>query len=146
MGGLAAVTPRLAGAFLVVALASVGLPGLNHFVGEFLVIVGAFAFNHVFAALAATGVVLSVIYLLWAYQRMMHGPLRAPIAGGAADRDDLTPPTRIRPDLRRIELALLLPLIAAMILIGVYPRPFLDRINPATAKATTVHAVAPRAP
>src|SRR5439155_3760843 len=101
--------------FLVVALASIGLPGLNHFVGEWLVLLGSFAFNRVFAALAATGIVLSAIYLLWAYQRMMHGPLRAPIAGGATDDDgngaDLPPPTRIRPDLRRFELALLVPLI-----------------------------------
>ena len=140
MGGMSAVTPRLAGVFLLVALASVGLPGLNHFVGEWLVILGTFAFNNVFAALAATGVVLSAIYLLWAYQRMMHGPLRAPIAGGAHAEDEgrgLPPPTRIRPDLRRFELALLVPLIALMVVIGVYPKPFLDRINPATARATT---------
>src|SRR5437588_3961371 len=88
MGGMQTVTPRLAGVFLLVALASVGLPGLNHFVGEWLVILGTFAFNNVFAALAATGVVLSAIYLLWAYQRMMHGPLRAPIAGGAHAEDE----------------------------------------------------------
>ena len=147
---MAAVTPRLAGAFLVVALASIGLPGLNHFVGEFLVIVGTFSFNHAFAALAATGVVLSVIYLLWAYQRMMHGPLRAPIAGGAADDPDagrgLSPPTRIHPDLRRFEIGLLVPLIAAMIFIGVYPKPFLDRINPTTGRATAVHVVTSRGP
>jgi NADH-quinone oxidoreductase subunit M len=139
MGGMGSVAPRLAGVFLIVALASIGLPGLNHFVGEWLVILGSFAFNHLFAALAATGIVLSAIYLLWAYQRMMQGPLRAPIAGGAIDGNedgDLPPPTRIRPDLRRFELALLVPLIAMMVFIGVYPKPFLDRINPSTARAT----------
>ena len=129
----------------MVALASIGLPGLNHFVGEFLVIVGAFAFNHVFAAFAAVGVVLSVIYLLWAYQRMVHGPIRVPIAGGArADGDrGLPPPTRIRPDLRRWEIGLLVPLIAAMVFIGVYPRPVLDRINPATSRAVTISTQTP---
>ena len=146
MGGMGSVAPRLAGVFLIVALASIGLPGLNHFVGEWLVILGSFAFNHLFAALAATGIVLSAIYLLWAYQRMMQGPLRAPIAGGAIDGNedgDLPPPTRIRPDLRRFELALLVPLIAMMVFIGVYPKPFLDRINPSTCTAVAKAAPPP---
>ena len=70
MGGLAAVTPWLTGAFLFAVLASVGLPGLNNFVGEFLVILGSFAANKVFGSLAAVAGVLAAIYLLWSYQRM----------------------------------------------------------------------------
>jgi NADH-quinone oxidoreductase subunit M len=140
MGGMQTVTPRLAGAFLVVALASVGLPGLNHFVGEFLVIVGAFAFNHVFAAFAAVGVVLSVIYLLWAYQRMMHGPVPARLQERMVPAMGAVRVSPLRPDLRRWETALLVPLIAAMLFIGVYPKLFLDRINPATSRAITVTA------
>ena len=68
--------PWLTGAFLFAVLASVGLPGLNNFVGEFLVIVGTFAVNMWFGALAALAVVLAAIYLLWAYQRMAYGPVR----------------------------------------------------------------------
>ena len=143
MGGMQTVTPRLAGVFLLVALASVGLPGLNHFVGEFLVIVGAFAFNHVFAAFAAVGVVLSVIYLLWAYQRMMHGPVPAGLQERMVPAMGAARVSPLRPDLRRWEIGLLVPLVAMMIFIGVYPRPVLDRINPATARAVAVHAPAP---
>src|ERR687887_2291675 len=73
MGGLADVTPWLAGAFLVASLSSVGLPGLNNFVGEFLVLLGTLAGHPVLAAFAVTGVVLGAIYLLWAYQRTFHG-------------------------------------------------------------------------
>ena len=76
MGGLAVVMPWLTGAFLFAVFASVGLPGLNNFVGEFLVIVGTFAVNQWFGALAAIAVVLAAIYLLWSYQRMAYGPDR----------------------------------------------------------------------
>src|SRR5207247_9497006 len=77
-GGLAAVTPVYAGIFLIVALSSLGLPGLNGFVGEFLVILGAFARNRVWAVIAATGVIFAALYLLWAYQRVFHRPLELP--------------------------------------------------------------------
>src|SRR5439155_5998777 len=77
MGGLAAVTPWLAGAFLFTVFASAGLPGLNNFVGEFLVVLGSFATNRVFGSLAAVAVVLAAVYLLWSYQRMAHGPVHA---------------------------------------------------------------------
>ena len=76
MGGLASVMPWLTGAFLFAVFASVGLPGLNSFVGEFLVIVGTFAVNHWFGSIAAIAVVLAAIYLLWSYQRMAFGPVR----------------------------------------------------------------------
>ena len=129
MGGLGKVAPWLAGVFLVTALSSLGLPGLNNFVGEFLVILGTFAENRVYGAIAASGVVLAAIYLLWAYQRMAHGPVPERNA--------------VHPDLSLREGAILAPLLAAMLLIGVYPRPFLDRIEPTTN--AVVRQVAPPA-
>jgi len=120
LGGLGKVTPWLAGTFLFVALSSLGLPGLNNFVGEFLVLLGTFASNRAFGAIAAAGVVLAAIYLLWAYQRMMHGPL--PEEHGR------------HPDLSVREWAVLAPVMAAILVIGVYPRLLLDRINPTTTR------------
>ena len=76
MGGLASVMPWLLGAVPVRRARVVGLPGLNNFVGEFLVILGTFAVSHWFGSLAALAVILAAIYLLWAYQRMAHGPRR----------------------------------------------------------------------
>lgn len=127
MGGLAKVTPWLAGAFLFVALSSLGLPGLNNFVGEFLVLLGTFASNRALGAIAAAGVVLAAIYLLWAYQRMAHGP--APEGHSK------------HPDLSVREFAVLAPVVAAILVIGVYPKLLLDRINPTTANI--VQQVAP---
>ncbi|MGQ0669469.1 MAG: NADH-quinone oxidoreductase subunit M [Actinomycetota bacterium] len=127
MGGLAKVTPWLAGTFLFVALSSLGLPGLNNFVGEFLVILGTFASNRAFGAIAAAGVVLAAIYLLWAYQRMAHGPV--------PERHSKHPDLSVR------EFAVLAPVVAAILVIGVYPKLLLDRINPTTA--SIVQQVAP---
>jgi NADH-quinone oxidoreductase subunit M len=122
MGGLAQLTPRLATAFVILGLASMGLPGLNNFVGEFLVILGTFARNRVWGSVAAAGILLSAIYFLWAYQRAMHGPARQEHAA-----------TR---DLSRLEYAVVVPVIAAILFLGVYPKPVLDRINPTTCRAT----------
>jgi NADH-quinone oxidoreductase subunit M len=120
MGGLARAMPRLMGVFLFVALSSLGLPGLNNFVGEFLVILGTFARNRAFGAIAASAVVLSAIYLLWAYQRMAHGPVPERHAK--------------HPDLSIREYALIAPLIVAILVVGIYPRLLLDRINPTTTR------------
>jgi NADH-quinone oxidoreductase subunit M len=120
LGGLAGRLPVLAGFFLVVALSSLALPGLNGFVGEFLILVGTFVVSEPFAIAAATGVVLSAIYLLWAYQRAMHGELR--------------PEHRGHRDLSLREYAILVPVVAAIVAIGVYPKPFLDRIEPAAER------------
>jgi NADH-quinone oxidoreductase subunit M len=118
MGGLGRVTPLLAGAWLVVALSSLGLPGLNNFVGEFLVILGTFAENRLYGALAALGVILAAIYLLWSYQRVMHGPAPAEQEGHA--------------DLGIREKAILVPIVAAIVALGVFPRLLLDTIEPAS--------------
>jgi NADH-quinone oxidoreductase subunit M len=120
LGGLAGRLPVLAGFFLVVALSSLALPGLNGFVGEFLILVGTFVVSEPFAIAAATGVVLSAIYLLWAYQRAMHGEARAEHGSHR--------------DLSLREYAILVPVVAAIVAIGVYPKPFLDRIEPAAER------------
>ena len=112
-GGIAKVMPIYAAFFLIVMFSSVGLPGLNGFVGEFLILVGAFQVNVWYAALAATGVVLSAIYLLWMYQRAMNGPIT-----NDANKN--------LPDLSRREIALMVALVVFIVWIGVYPRTFLD--------------------
>jgi NADH-quinone oxidoreductase subunit M len=124
MGGLGETMPALAGVFLFVALSSVGLPGLNGFVGEFLVLLGTFVVSKPFAVAAVVAVVLAAIYLLWAYQRMMHGPV-------------VNEEHRLLPDLSRREYAILVPIMAAILFVGVFPQPLLDKIEPAAKKATT---------
>ena len=119
MGGLAKVTPWIAAAFLVATLSSIGLPGLNNFVGEFLVIVGAFGTDRVLGAVAVSGVVLAAIYMLWAYQRAFQGP-------GSERRERLA-------DLVPREIAAVVPVVAVMLALGVYPKLVLDRINPSSA-------------
>jgi NADH-quinone oxidoreductase subunit M len=116
-GGLAASVPVLAGVFLFVALSSLGLPALNGFVGEFLVLLGTFEAYRWWVVPAAFGIVLAAIYLLWAYQRVFHGELKAPENRSLRDLD-----------LR--ELAMLTPIIVLIVVIGVYPKPFLERIEP----------------
>ena len=120
MGGLASVTPWLAGVFLFVALSSVGLPGLNNFVGEFLVILGTLGTNVVYGSIAATAVVLAAIYLLWAYQRMAQGPV---------------PEThRHHPDLSLREVVVLAPVLALILAFGIYPKVLTDRIDPTVTR------------
>jgi NADH-quinone oxidoreductase subunit M len=120
-GGLAGSVPILAGVFLLVSLASLGLPGLNGFVGEFLVLFGTFLGYRWWVVPAALGIVLAAIYMLWAYQRVFHGPVTSE-------------ENRNLPDLRPREIAALAPLVALIVAIGVYPKPFLDRIEPTAEK------------
>jgi NADH-quinone oxidoreductase subunit M len=132
-GGIAAVAPVYSGVFLIVALSSLGLPGLNGFVGEFLILLGSFGSNRVATVLAAGGVVGGALYLLWAYQRTFHGPVSSDAY-------------RVLKDLTPRERLVLAPLIALIVLIGVWPRPFLARIEPSVAKAiASVGAVQPKA-
>ena len=147
MGGLGARIPVLAGVFLFMALASMGLPGLNNFVSEFLVLLGTFASAEPYAVAAVTALVLAAIYLLWAYQRAFHG---VPAVAGAADEPSIAGDGHGRPapehhgglrDLRAVEYAILVPLIAAVLWLGVYPKPLLSRIEPATRR--TVECVRP---
>ena len=116
-GGLAHSAPVLASLFLVVTLSSIGLPGLNGFVGEVLILAGAFLRSHAAAAFAATGMILGAVYMLWMYQRVFLGRAEAPANAAMADLDFR-------------EKALLAPIILLMLWIGVYSGTFLDRTGP----------------
>jgi NADH-quinone oxidoreductase subunit M len=116
-GGVQKVAPLLAGLFLISGLASLSLPGLSTFVSEFLVLVGTFTRYKVAASFATAGIILAAIYILWMYQRTMTGPVQPQVAD--------------MPDLRPRELWAVGPLIALLIVFGVYPKPLLDLINPA---------------
>ena len=117
LGGLQKAAPVFAGVFTLVMLSSIGLPGLNGFVGEFLILVGAFVAHPWIAGVAASGVILAALYLLWAYQRVFHG---TPEGENAEMRD-----------LDMSEGLVLLPMLALIVFLGVYPKPMLERIEPA---------------
>ncbi len=130
-GGLKAVAPRLVAAFLLITLASIGLPGTNGFVGEFLILIGAFKGQfspdaQYYTAVAATGVILSAVYMLWMFQRVNYGPLTNPKNRGLRD---LSPR----------ELVVIVPICAMAIFMGVVPGVFLRPMEPAVRK--TVQAV-----
>src|SRR6185503_10296582 len=120
-GGIARVVPMFAAALTFVSLSSIGLPGTNGFVGEFLVLVGSFKTYPGLTILATTGVIFAAAYLLWAIQRILFNPLDKPENAHI-------------PDLNRRELAILIPLIAAIIWLGVYPAPVLRRMEGSAAK------------
>ena len=124
-GGLARQMPRFATVFMIVALSSLGLPGLNGFVGEFLILLGTFQENQVYAIIGATGVILAAVYLLWMYRRAMFGPL---------DKAE----NRNLPDLNLREWLVFVPLLVFIVWLGIYPYPFLIRIAPAVEKVVAV--------
>jgi NADH-quinone oxidoreductase subunit M len=109
--------PMYAALFLIAALSSMGLPALNGFIGEFMILLGvanSTAYGTIaYAVLAAVGIVLGAAYLLWLYQRVFWGPLD-------------NPENAKIPDVNRRELGMMLALIALMIWLGIYPKPFLD--------------------
>jgi NADH-quinone oxidoreductase subunit M len=113
-GGIARVVPLFAAMLTFVSLSSIGLPGTNGFVGEFLVLIGSFKTYPVLAVVSATGVIFAAAYLLWALQRILFNPLDKP------ENEHI-------PDLNKRELALLIPLVAVIIWLGVYPAPVLRR-------------------
>jgi NADH-quinone oxidoreductase subunit M len=119
-GGLKKVMPRLVAVFLVVTLSSIGLPGLNGFVGEFLILLGAFVWNPRFAAFAATGVILSATYMLWMFQRVNYGSVSEKNSG--------------LPDLKPREWALVVPIVAMAVLMGVLPNLFLRPMAPSVER------------
>jgi NADH-quinone oxidoreductase subunit M len=132
-GGVQKVAPLLAGTFLIAGLAGLSLPGLSTFVSEFLVLVGTFTRYEVAAGLATLGIILAAIYILWMYQRTMTGPVRPELAS--------------MPDLKARELWAVGPLIALIIVLGVYPKPVLDIINPAVNQTLVqVHSPDPTPP
>jgi NADH-quinone oxidoreductase subunit M len=120
-GGIARVVPIFSLVLTVVALSSIGLPGLNGFVGEFLVLLGSFTAFPWATGIATTGVIFAAAYLLWALQRMIFNRLD--------DREN-----EHLVDLTRRELAVMLPLLAGIVWLGLYPAPVLRRMEPATRR------------
>jgi NADH-quinone oxidoreductase subunit M len=120
-GGLKKIAPHLVAAFLLVTLASIGLPGLNGFVGEFLILLGAFRWDPRLAAFAATGVILSATYMLWMFQRVNYGPV--------TNEKNTT-----LADLQPREWAVIVPVIAVALLMGVVPSLFLRPIEPSVER------------
>lgn len=114
--GLQWSAPVMAGVFTVVMLASIGVPGLNGFVGEFLILSGTFIVHRWWAVAATVGIIIAALYLLWAYQQVFHGE--------PTERDRKTR------DLSWSERLIIAPLIIAIVFLGVYPKPVLERITP----------------
>jgi NADH-quinone oxidoreductase subunit M len=123
-GGVWKAAPKLGGIFLAVTFASIGLPGLSGFVGEFLSLLGAFVVHRPYAVISTTGVILAAVYMLWGFQRVFTG---VPEGENAQFRD-----------LDRRELACVVPLLALSLFLGVYPKPLLDRVEP-SVKAVVAH-------
>jgi NADH-quinone oxidoreductase subunit M len=120
-GGLTRVMPWYAVYFMIFTLSSIGLPPLNGFVGEFMILVGAFQANRLYAVLAATGVVLGAIYMLWMYQRVFYGEVTKEENKGLKD---LVPR----------EIAVFAPLILMVFVMGVYSKPIISRMEPSVNK------------
>ncbi|HZR25772.1 MAG TPA: NADH-quinone oxidoreductase subunit M [Vicinamibacterales bacterium] len=116
-GGLKRVVPHLVAAFLIITLSSIGLPGTNGFVGEFLILLGAFKSNPKMAAFAATGVILSATYMLWMFQRVNYGEV--------TKEENAT-----MPDLRPREWLVIVPILAMAIFMGIFPNVFLKPMEP----------------
>ncbi|MFC4373499.1 NADH-quinone oxidoreductase subunit M [Nocardia halotolerans] len=134
-GGVQKVAPVLAGTFLIAGLATLSLPGLAPFISEFLVLIGTFSKYKVAAVFATGALVLAAIYVLWLYQRLMTGPLRQ-------DNEHLR-------DLVPRELAVVVPLLVALLVLGLYPKPILDLVNPAVGQTLSTigkHDPAPTVP
>jgi NADH-quinone oxidoreductase subunit M len=136
-GGLKAVAPKLVAAFLLVTLASIALPGMNGFVGEFLILIGAFGSSvihgaRVYTAVAATGVILSAVYMLWMFQRVNYGPITNDKNRGLRD---LSPR----------EWCVIAPVCAMAVIMGVFPGVFLKPMEPAVRR-TIAEIVGTRGP
>jgi NADH-quinone oxidoreductase subunit M len=115
-GGLSKVMPIYAAFFMIVTLSSIGLPGTNGFVGEFLILLGAFQSNVVYGVLAATGVILGAAYMLWMFQRVMFGKITRP------ENEKLK-------DLSAREITILVPMVIVIFLMGIYPKVFFSKMD-----------------
>jgi NADH-quinone oxidoreductase subunit M len=116
-GGLSRKIPVFAAFFMIVTLSSIGLPGTNGFVGEFLILLGTFKTNVIYAVFAATGIILAAVYMLWMYQRTMFGKITRP------ENENLK-------DLNLREKLILIPLVLVIFWIGLYPKGFLVKMEP----------------
>jgi NADH-quinone oxidoreductase subunit M len=130
-GGIARVVPLFATVLTVVSLSSIGLPGTNGFVGEFLVLLGSFRAYPVATGIATIGVIVAAMYLLGALQRLIFNPL------DKAENEKLT-------DLTPRELGVLVPILLGILWIGVYPKPILSRMEPAAQRL--IDSVKPATP
>jgi NADH-quinone oxidoreductase subunit M len=119
-GGLSKVMPRLAAFFMIITLSSIALPGTNGFVGEFLILLGAFRSNMLYGVLAASGVILGAVYMLWMFQRVMFGQIT---------KEE----NRRLIDLSKREAAILCSIVAFVFLMGLYPMPFFNKMNATAA-------------
>jgi NADH-quinone oxidoreductase subunit M len=117
--------PLYATLFVIAMLSSVGLPGLNGFIGEFLILAGSFKTHPAAAIVAATGVILAAIYLLWLVQRVFFGPV--------VNEDN-----KKIPEIAWNEVAAMVPLIVMMVWIGVHPNTFLHKMTPSVQRLLTV--------
>src|SRR5438105_388736 len=124
-GGLASTMPLYATLFVIAMLSSVGLPGLNGFIGEFLILTGSYQSFPRYAILAATGVILAAIYLLWLIEKVFYGPIT-------------NEENRFIPDIAWNEVTAMVPLIVLMVWIGVYPNMFLRKMTPSVQQLLTV--------
>jgi NADH-quinone oxidoreductase subunit M len=116
-GGLWHSVPTFAAVFMVVMLSSIGLPGLNGFVGEFLILLGAYLSRSLAAQIAVIGLILGALYMMYAYERVMFGPITKAVNAAISD-------------LGPREIAVMAPMVALMLFMGLYPRPLLSRIEP----------------
>jgi NADH-quinone oxidoreductase subunit M len=126
-GGLQRSTPLLAAGFLLAGLSSLALPGMSSFISEFLVLVGTYVRYPAVAVLATLGIVLAALYILLTYQKMFTGPAKEYAAGWS--------------DMNAREAWVVAPLLAVIIVLGFYPKPVLDVINPAISKTMTTIGV-----
>jgi NADH-quinone oxidoreductase subunit M len=143
-GGVSALAPLLAGMMLLAGLSALALPGTGPFVSEFMVLIGSYPRVPVYTILATTGMILAALYVLWFYQRLMHGPVRgSAVAGmggpGAAMAPEAAASRRRAAfsDLSVREVVVLAPLVALILLLGLYPQPVLNVINPSVGATLT---------
>jgi NADH-quinone oxidoreductase subunit M len=120
-GGIAHVMPLYATIFMIVTLASIGLPGTNGFVGEFLILLGTFKVNPVYAAIGTAGIVLAAVYMLWMVQRVFFG---------TCDKEE----NKKLLDMNWRETFIAIPIVIMIFWIGVYPKTFIDKIEPSVNK------------
>ncbi|MFZ1987350.1 MAG: NADH-quinone oxidoreductase subunit M [Desulfatitalea sp.] len=119
-GGVMKVMPLFATLFLIVCFSSIGVPGLNGFIGELLILVGAFKASVPFASVAMLGLLLGAVYLLWMYKRVMYGPIT-------------NEKNKTLKDMSFREIAYLVPILVFIVWIGVAPKPFLNKMHASVA-------------
>jgi NADH-quinone oxidoreductase subunit M len=150
LGGIWQRLPVLAFFFILAALGSAAVPGLNGFVGEFPILLGMFSRDPLIAVLSATGMILGAYYLLQMLQRVLFGPLREPGAhASASDHGHAHAPAGSHPAIRPVgwhEIAGLAPLMVLIVAIGVYPRPIFERVSPAVRTIADRFQFEPNAP